>query len=197
MPARQVVAAYGHMFPSLDIEAEVLGKSAIELVDVNRQGGDEIADPDVQGVLLGAFKKLDRGRLGRLPKCKAVVRYGIGVDNVDLEAAQQAGIVVSNVPDYCIEEVSVHVLACALSLMRGLAYWDASVRAGSWRGKTPPRLKRPSTCRLGIIGFGQIGRLLEDRARAVFGSIVVHDPWYAASPSVAPSPPTRFVSLGE
>jgi D-3-phosphoglycerate dehydrogenase len=81
--------------------------------------------------------------------------------------------------------------------MRGLSYWDASVRTGSWRGKRPPKLRRPSTCRLGIVGFGQIGRKLESRARAIFASIAVHDPWYKPSPGDALGPGTSFVPLDE
>jgi D-3-phosphoglycerate dehydrogenase len=197
MKSRPLVAAYGHLFPSLDLETEILGRSGIDLFDANDLHNTEIANAEVEGVLLGAFKKLDRERLKRLRKCKAIVRYGIGVDNVDLEAATKAGIAVSNVPDYCIEEVAVHALACALSLIRGLSYWDASVRTGSWRGKSLPKLRRPSTCRLGIVGFGQIGRILESRARAIFASIAVHDPWYKPSPCDAPGPRTSFVSLDE
>jgi D-3-phosphoglycerate dehydrogenase len=173
-----LVAAYGHMFPNLDVETEVLGRSNIKLVDANRLADAEIETLGVQGILLGAFKKLDRQRLESLPQCKGVVRYGIGVDNVDLQAAKQAKIVVCNVPDYCIEEVAVHVLGCSLALMRGLSYWDSTVRSGQWRGKHPPALRRPSTCCLGIIGFGQIGRVLEDRARRIFGAIKIYDPWY-------------------
>jgi D-3-phosphoglycerate dehydrogenase len=192
MKSRPLVAA-----PSLDLDTEILGRSGIDLFDANDLHNTEIANAEVEGVLLGAFKKLDRERLKRLRKCKAIVRYGIGVDNVDLEAATKAGIAVSNVPNYCIEEVAVHALACALSLMRGLSYWDASVRTGSWRGKSLPKLRRPSTCRLGIVGFGQIGRILESRARAIFASIAVHDPWYKPSPCDAPGPRTSFVSLDE
>lgn len=178
MKAAPIVAAYGHMFPNLDIESEVLGRAGMRLVDANRLADDELASLGAHGILLGAFKKLDRARLTSLTACKGVVRYGIGVDNVDLQAADQAKIVVCNVPDYCIEEVAVHVLGCSLALMRALNYWDRSVRSGAWRGRHPPALRRPSTCILGIIGFGQIGRILENRAQQIFGAIKVYDPWY-------------------
>jgi D-3-phosphoglycerate dehydrogenase len=173
-----VVAAYGHLFPNLDIEHEILRRADIELVDANRLTDDELASLGAHGILLGPFKKLDRARLASLTACKSVVRYGIGTDNVDLQAADQAQIVVCNVPDYCIEEVAVHALGCGLALMRALNYWDRSVKSGEWRGQHPPALRRPSTCILGIIGFGQIGRILEDRARRIFGAIKVYDPWY-------------------
>lgn len=173
-----LVAAYGHLFRNLDIETDVLARSNIKLIDANKLAEAEIEHLDVRGVLLGAFQKIDRKRIQNLPHCKAIVRYGIGVDNVDLQAAKQAGIIVCNVPDYCVEEVAVHALACSLTLMRALNYWDQSVRSGEWRGKRSPALRRPSTCCLGIIGFGQIGKALESRARAIFGSIKIYDPWY-------------------
>ena len=186
MKSVPLVAAYGHLFRNLDIEIEVLGRFNIKLIDANQLADDEeIKNHGVQGILLGPFKKLDLKRLQSLPQCRGIVRYGIGVDNVDLQAAKQAGIIVCNVPDYCIEEVAVHALGCSLALMRALNYWDRTVRSGEWRGKHPPALRRPSTCCLGIIGFGQIGRILEDRARAIFGSIKIYDPWYKPGPDDA------------
>ncbi len=193
MSGAPIVAAYGHLFPNLDIEREVLGRAGIQLVDANRCSDDELAALGARGILLGAFQKLDRARLTRLTACDGVVRVGIGVDNVDLQAAKQAHIVVCNVPDYCVEEVAVHVLGCSLALLRALSYWDRSVRSGTWRGEHPPSLRRPSTCILGIIGFGQIGKILEDRAKQIFGRIKIYDPWYKQG-SHAVGPRTEFVS---
>jgi D-3-phosphoglycerate dehydrogenase / 2-oxoglutarate reductase len=178
MKSTPIVAAYGHMFPNLDVEREILRRADIQLVDANPLADEEFASSGAHGILLGPFKKLDGARLASLTACKGVVRYGIGVDNVDLQAASQRQIVVCNVPDYCIEEVAVHALGCGLALMRALSYWDRSVKSGAWRGGHPPVLRRPSTCTLGIVGFGQIGRILEDRARRIFGAIKVYDPWY-------------------
>jgi D-3-phosphoglycerate dehydrogenase len=192
MKSAPLVAAYGHLFPNLDIEQKILHRADIQLVDANRLADDELASLGAHGILLGPFKKLDRARLESLTACKGVVRYGIGTDNVDLKAADQAQIVVCNVPDYCIEEVAVHALGCSLALMRALNYWDRSVKSGEWRGRHPPALRRPSTCMLGIIGFGQIGRVLEDRARRIFGAIKVYDPWYKQAEHELGSH-TRFV----
>src|SRR3974390_752850 len=154
MNSAPIVAAYGHLFPNLHIERDVLDRAGLQLVDANRCSDDELVALGACGILLGAFQKLDRARLTRLSTCKGVVRVGIGVDNIDLQAAKEAQITICNVPSYCIEEVAVHVLTCSLALMRGLSYWDRSVRSGSWRGKRLPLLRRPSTCTLGIIGFG-------------------------------------------
>ena len=178
MTSEIVVAAYGHLFRNLDIERAILTRAGIRLVDANNFSDDQLVALSPRGILLGAFNKLNNQRLTQLTACQGVVRYGIGVDNVDLQAAATRQIVVCNVPDYCIEEVAVHVLSCCLALLRALNYWDRSVRSGAWRGKNPPALRRPSTCVLGIIGFGQIGRILEDRARQIFGSVKIYDPWY-------------------
>jgi len=193
MNSAPIVAAYGHLFPNLHIERDVLDRAGLQLVDANRCSDDELVALGACGILLGAFQKLDRARLTRLSTCKGVVRVGIGVDNIDLQAAKEAQITICNVPSYCIEEVAVHVLTCSLALMRGLSYWDRSVRSGSWRGKRLPLLRRPSTCTLGIIGFGQIGKVLEDRASRIFGSIVIYDPLYQNG-SQTVGPRTEFVA---
>jgi D-3-phosphoglycerate dehydrogenase len=130
----------------------------------------------VTGILLGSLKKVDRALLAAMPALTAVVRQGVGVDNIDIPAATERGIVVCNVSDYCVEEVAVHALACALSLMRKLMFFDANLRAGLWRKDMPPMV-RPSTATVGIIGYGRIGRAFAARAEAIFGAILVHDPW--------------------
>ena len=80
--------------------------------------------------LLNTYLPLDADLIGGSVRCRMVARYGIGVDNVDLRAAAEAGIVVTNVPDYCVEEVAVHAFAMILSLLRRLPAADAQVRAG-------------------------------------------------------------------
>ena len=100
-----------------------------------------------------------------------IARYGIGIDTVDLPAATAKGIVVTNVPDYCIDEVSDHALALILSLVRGVVRLDRSVRTGGWDpdggAATPPDPGRT----LGLVGFGRIARRLAAKA-APWGSRV-------------------------
>jgi D-3-phosphoglycerate dehydrogenase / 2-oxoglutarate reductase len=174
---RPVVVALGHTFPDLDIERRTLAGCDVDLLDGNLLEADAAAWKRVTGVLLGTADRVDGARMEALPACKAIVRYGIGVDNVDLTAARERDIAVCNVRDYCIEEVADHALALALSLTRGLSHWDASVRRGVWRSGNAPALQRNSTRTFGLIGFGQIGRLLASRAARVFGRVLVHDPW--------------------
>ena len=92
-------------------------------------------------------------------RARAIVRYGIGVDNVDLEAARARGIPVSNIPDYCIDEVADHTLAFILGLTRQVVTHTADLRAGQWRLAVPlPEMKALRDQTVGVVGFGRIGR---------------------------------------
>ena len=175
------VAVYGHTFPKLDIELAVLGGRNLQLLDGNGLTPEDMAQAGVTGILLGTAKKVDGTLIAAIPSLKAVVRQGIGIDNIDIGAATERGILVCNVTDYCIEEVAVHALACALALMRKLPFFDANVRRGAWRKGMPPMF-RPSQSTLDVIGYGQIGRAFVARAKPIFGTVLIFDPWYAGGP---------------
>jgi len=109
------------------------------------------------------------------PGLRVVARLGVGLDNIAVEAATARGVLVTNVPDYCVEEVSDHAVAMVLAWTRGLALLDRQVRAGHWR-PGDARLKRLSTLTCGIIGFGRIGQATA-RKLAVFGcQLLAHTP---------------------
>jgi D-3-phosphoglycerate dehydrogenase len=114
-------------------------------------------------------------------RARAIVRYGIGVDNVDLAAARSRGIPVCNVPDYCIDEVADHTLAFILALTRQVAPQSRLVHEGEWKLSAPPAAFRTlagMTC--GVVGFGRIGRGVVRRLVAFGGRVLVSDP--VASP---------------
>jgi D-3-phosphoglycerate dehydrogenase len=178
MTGERVVAAYGHTFPNLDIETTVFAARGIRLLDANALTPHDMAKAGVTGILLGTLKKVDAALIAAMPSLTAVVRQGMGVDNIDIPAATARGVVVCNVNDYCIEEVAVHALACALALMRKLTFFDVNMRAGLWRKGMAPMI-RPSTATVGIIGYGQIGRAFAARAQAIFGTLLVRDPFAA------------------
>lgn len=98
------------------------------------------------------------------------------MDNVDVEAATSRGIVVANVPDYCVEEVATHALAMILALNRDLISLDSSVRGGQWQIANRRSVRRLSECTLGIVGFGRIGEALARRAGALGMTVVASDP---------------------
>lgn len=175
---RPVVMALGQSWGDLKIEEEILAEAGVDIIDGRDLAADHPAWAKVDGVLLGTADKLDRGHLSALAKsgCKAVVRYGIGYDNVDAAAATDLGMVVAIVREYCIDEVAEHAIASALSLARGLPYWDRSIRTGVWRGSGRPSMHRLSTLCFGVVGLGLIGRAAATRAAALFGRVLVYDP---------------------
>lgn len=109
-------------------------------------------------------------------RLQVVGRYGIGVDNIAVDEATRLGIPVTNVPAYCLDEVSEHAMALILALGRQVYQYDRGVRAGAWdtKGSTPLHRIRGST--LGIVGFGRIGRTLARKARAFGMRVVAFDP---------------------
>jgi D-3-phosphoglycerate dehydrogenase len=109
--------------------------------------------------------------------CRIIARYGIGLDTIDIDAATETGILVSNVPDYCIDEVSDHALALILALGRGVARLDRAVRDGSWSPMDAAPLHRLRGRTLGLVGFGRIARALAEKASVLGLRVVAHDPF--------------------
>lgn len=174
-----LVVAIGQTWPDLAIEEQVLGPHGVRIIDGRGLSADDAVWTEAAGVLLGTAHKADGAFLRRLGNGRGVVRYGIGYDNVDIAVADELGLVVAIVRDYCIDEVAEHAIASALSLARGLPHWDRSVRAGNWRGKDGPRLRRISNLYFGVIGFGLIGRVVAAKGAGLFGRVGIYDPWAA------------------
>lgn len=145
---------------------------------------DEIAaeatDADI--IILGAVEPFDAQALSTLPKLQAIVRRGVGYDNVDVEEATRLGIVVANVPDASVEEVSDHALALLIALERNVVALDRAVRQGRWHAdpaglqRVRVSSRRLGDLTLGIVGFGRIGRALARKAKSVYPRILVADP---------------------
>nr|WP_221380660.1 C-terminal binding protein [Actinoplanes polyasparticus] len=113
--------------------------------------------------------------LAGLQRCRVVVRYGVGYDNIDTEAAAARGIWVANVPDYGVEEVAAHALALSLTLLRGVDRLARRVRAGEWDYRPARPLRRISGLTLGVIGYGRIGATYARMAAGLGARIVVAD----------------------
>jgi D-3-phosphoglycerate dehydrogenase / 2-oxoglutarate reductase len=141
-------------------------------------------------IILGAVEPFGADALAELANVHAIVRRGVGTDNVDLDAATGLGIIVANVPDASVEEVSDHALALLVAIERQLAPLDAGVRAGLWA--RDPRaiqavrapIRRLATLTLGVVGFGKIGRALVRKAANLYDRVIVHDPAVQAAPDV-------------
>lgn len=128
-------------------------------------------------ILLLTALRMTREVMESLPRLKGMVRYGVGVDNIDVEAAQALGIEVANVRGYCTEEVADQALALLLACARNLIPHALSVRQGKWHLRRQPPLHRLRGQILGIIGLGRIGRALAARAQSLGLRILAFDPY--------------------
>ena len=114
-------------------------------------------------------------------RCRCISRYGVGVDNIAVDVATELGIPVTYVPDYCVDEVSDHVMALLLTWNRQVGFYDAVAKAGRWEGTPSPHpLTRLRGQTIGIVGFGRIGRAVADKARAFGLSVLAFDPYLPA-----------------
>jgi D-3-phosphoglycerate dehydrogenase len=119
-----------------------------------------------------------REAIERAPRLRAIVRYGIGVDNVDLDAARARKVYVANVPDYGSEEVSDQALALLLAVVRRVAARDRAVRAGAWNVARAEKMYRVAGRTLGLVGYGRIARALERKMRGLgVARVLVFDPF--------------------
>jgi D-3-phosphoglycerate dehydrogenase len=139
-------------------------------------GRDPWEGDDVVALLIGTDVRVEADDLARLPALRVVASCSVGYDHVAYEEAEQRGVWVCNVPDYCIEEVADHSLALLLGLLRGIVELDRSVRAGAWDWTAAGDLRKVRGTRLGVIGFGRIGRALAERASALGFEVWATDP---------------------
>lgn len=176
MSSHKVVVT-DHDFQSLDVEAAVLG-DITEICDYSEVTGDEFtaALAEADGVL-NLRRELDAETIACMDECRIIARYGIGVDNVDTDAAANQDIYVTNVPDYCLEEVAVHAFSLLLTIARGVTAYNRSVADGEWDRDVAAPLHRLSTQTVGIVGFGDIGRTLARRLDAFDITILASDPF--------------------
>jgi D-3-phosphoglycerate dehydrogenase len=167
-----------HVFENFAAEEEILGGVGAELQVLQCRSAEELLPhlAGVHGLLNTYLAGIDARVFDAAPVLKAVVRYGIGLDTIDIPAATARGVLVANVPDYCIDEVADHALAHFLNLARKIGLSDRRVRGGEWSLAYVKPLKAIRTMRAGIIGFGRIGRAIAERL-APFGlEIVFYDP---------------------
>jgi D-3-phosphoglycerate dehydrogenase len=175
-----IVAVTDYVFPSFEPERAVLGPLGVELRPGQCRSEDEIiALAQEADAVLNCYAKIPARVIENLKRCRIIARYGIGVDNVDLAAATEARILVTNVPDYCIDEVSDHALALLLSLARRIAAADAAVKAGAWDVGAHAGIRRLRGRTLGLLGFGKIARALASKAQPLGLKVIVHDPYLA------------------
>jgi D-3-phosphoglycerate dehydrogenase len=178
MVAKPLVVVTDSVFPSLEPTERVLGTIGATLRLAPSATEEAIAAAAEQAdALLVTYAPVTGALIERLTRCRVIARFGIGVDNVDVAAATRAGIVVTRVPDYCIDEVSDHALALLLALARKIPEADRHVKRGQWAVAPLAPIRRVRGKVLGLVGFGQIPRALAPKARALGLTVLAYDPY--------------------
>ena len=173
------VVALDDGYAAYDQEQQLLGEAGARFDLEPCRGRPEAARESVRGadIVLVRESPVPREVIAAMDRCKAIIRYGIGIDNIDLQAARERGIVVANVPDYGTDEVATQTVALALSVVRRLRMHDAEVRSGRWSTGVLAPMYRLRGRTLGLVGFGRIARrTLEMFSGFGFGRVLVNDP---------------------
>jgi D-3-phosphoglycerate dehydrogenase / 2-oxoglutarate reductase len=176
--ARPIIAITDIVFPSLDPAIAALARVDPDVRRARSGSADDIlaVARDADAILV-TYAKLPGDLLRALTRCKVIGRFGLGVDNIDVKAAAECGIVVTYVPDYCMQEVSDHAMALILALARKVPFSNALVQAGRWEMPAVAPLRRLNGQVLGLIGFGNIPRALAPKAKAFGLQVIAHDPY--------------------
>ena len=178
MGAKAKVVITDYVWESLDVEKATLGALA-DLVPMKTKKPEEFIDAaqDCDALLNTYAGPITAEVMARMPKCRIIARYGIGVDTIDLEAATRAGIIVTNNPTYCIEEVAEHTMALLFACARKVALYDRLGRAGRWEVPPGKPMFRLEGRTLGLVGFGNIARQVAVRATAFGMRVLFADPF--------------------
>jgi D-3-phosphoglycerate dehydrogenase / 2-oxoglutarate reductase len=164
-------------FDSINLEQSVAQAHGIQLERAYCKTEDDVLKyaSEADGIIVQYAPITERVIKG-LPRLKAIGRYGVGVDNINLDAATERGISVSNVPDYGVEDVSDHAIALALTLARGIPDLDRGVRSGRNALSTVRPLHRFSAQTFGVVGLGLIGAATAAKAKALGYRTLGYDP---------------------
>jgi D-3-phosphoglycerate dehydrogenase / 2-oxoglutarate reductase len=194
--AERVVAVTDSVFPNLEPAKAVLTKIGGEL---------RLApEPTAEGILsvardadavLTTYAKVTGEMIPQMTKCRVISRFGIGVDNVDIAVATSKGIVVTKVPDYCLDEVSDHAMALLLALIRKIPSSNTRTQSGKWEMKAVVPIHRLRGTVLGLVAFGQIPQLVAPKAQAFGMQVITYDPY--VSDEVLKRANVRRVELDE
>jgi len=192
--AGPVIAVTDSVFPSLDPAKAALARlNPTYRMSKSVNAEDIVAVAKDADAMLVTYAKLTREVLTQLTRCKAIGRFGLGVDNIDLVVAKEKGIAVNYVPDYCIREVSDHAMALLLALIRKIPFSNKLVQSGRWEMPAVVPIRRIEGTVLGLIGFGHIPRLVTPKALAFGMKVLAYDPF--TKPDVFKSAGVESVDL--
>lgn len=164
--------------PTLENELDEFKGTDAEVILKQCKTEDEVieATRDADGIMV-QHAEITRRVIQHLEKCQIIARYGVGYDNVDVKAATEKGIMVSNVPDYCMDEVSSHAIAFLMTLSRKIVPLNNSIREGKWTYLVAEPVYKLTGQTLGIVGLGRIGTQAAKKGLGLGLKVIVYDPY--------------------
>lgn len=166
-----------YAWASVEPERQVLSEINAELIVAETGDEEELLTyaHKVDGILT-CWKPVRESVISQATKCQIIARYGIGLDNIDVESATENGIIVANVPAYCVDEVSDHAIALLLACARNIAIYNTAVKTGTWNQNIGQQMSRLRGKTIGVIGFGRIAKALIPKAIAFGLKVIVYSP---------------------
>ena len=176
--ARFKVIISDYDYGDIAVERGILEPIGAEVVGLQAKNEDDLLEAarDCDAIMT-QYARVGARTIAAMERCQVIARYGVGVDIVDIEAATRRNILVTNVRDYCTDEVADHAIALWLMLVRGIAPYDRAVHEGVWHWKSGEPLYRLHGRTLGIVSFGKIGRAIAERAAGFGVKLLVYDPY--------------------
>ena len=165
-----------HTWPDVELERSILQQAGLQVTDAPRSDEATLSAlaSDAEAIMT-CFAQVTPAIIASAPDLKVIARYGVGVDNIAVDAATSRGIPVTYVPDYCVAEVAEHALGLLMALARGVVRYDRSVKQRTWDLGVAAPLRRIEGQTLGLIGCGRIGRRLADKALGLGMRVLVYD----------------------
>ncbi|MEX3007617.1 C-terminal binding protein [Hoeflea sp. TYP-13] len=193
---RPKVVITDYDFGDVDIEREILEGAGAQVVALqSKQESDLFSAARDCAAMINQYARIGGETIARMQNCEVIARYGVGVDIVDVEAATSRGILVTNVRDYCTEEVADHAISLWLALARKLPDYDRATHQGIWRWQSGKPIHRLRDRTMGIVSFGKIGQAIAMRAKPFGVRVIAFDPYLPAD--VAASHGAELVSKAE
>ena len=178
---RPKVVITDYDFGDVSIETEILEAAGAEVIALKVKHEKDLLDvaPDC-AAMMNQYARIGRETILQMQKCEVIARYGVGVDIVDVDTATEQGILVTNVQNYCTEEVADHAVALWLALARKLPDYDRATHAGVWQWQSGQPVYRLRGRTMGIISLGKIGQAIVSRVQAFGVDVIAYDPYLAA-----------------
>lgn len=195
-PDRPKVVITDYDFGDVDIEREILEAAGAQVIALqSKQEPDLFEVARDCSAMINQYARIGGETIDRMQNCQVIARYGVGVDIVDVDAATNRGILVTNVRDYCTEEVADHAISLWLALARKLPDYDRATHRGIWRWQSGKPIHRLRDRTMGIVSFGKIGQAIAARAKPFGVKVIAFDPYLPAH--VAAEHEAELVSKSE